>query len=292
VVKSGRTHLQDAAPMILGQEFGGYARAIERSIRALGEASEHLRELGIGGSAVGTGLTAHAGYRQRVVDLLAEYLDTELVPSVDKFEAMQSNQPFALVSGAMRSAALELTRIANDLRLLSSGPRTGLGDIRLPPVQPGSSIMPGKVNPVMAEVMNMVAFQVVGFDTTIAMAVQAGQMELNVMMPVINYNLLQGMIILGNCVRLLTDKCVRGIEANEPACRDHLLSSVGLATILKPIIGYAASSEIAKESVRTGRPIGQLAVEGGLLSREQFEKLVAPEAMDIDRAHPKDTEAS
>ena len=282
IVRSGRTHLQDAAPMTLGQVFTGYARAVARSREGLIREGDTLRELGIGGSAVGTGITSFAGYRQKVVARLSELTGEALRPSESTFEAMQSNQPFALVSGALRALSLELIRIANDLRLLASGPRTGLGDITLPAVQPGSSIMPGKVNPVMAEMLDMVAMQVVGFDATIAVAVQAGQMELNVMMPVINYNLLQGLRILTNALNVFTDKCVRGIEADPVRCRKHAMASVGLATVLKPIVGYAGASEVAKESARTGRPIGELAIERGLLTKDDLAKKLTPEALDPD----------
>jgi len=278
IVKSGRTHLADAAPLTLGQEFGGYAAAVARARSAVANASEDLHDLGIGGSAVGTGLTAPDGYRARVVANLAEITKLPLRPSANTFESMQSCAPFALFSGALRALALELIRIANDLRLLSSGPNTGLGEIILPPVQPGSSIMPGKVNPVICEMTNMVAFQVCGFDTTIALAVQAGQLELNVMMPVINYNLLQSLAILTACVRTLTDKCIVGIAPREDVCRRNAYASVGLATILKPALGYEKASEIAKESVRTGKSIGDLAIEKGYLTQEDLDRMLADEA--------------
>jgi len=278
IVKSGRTHLADAAPITLGQEFGGYAAAVARARNVIAKASEDLHDLGIGGTAVGTGLTAPDGYRARVVANLAEITDLPLRASANTFESMQSNAPFAVLSGALRALALELIRIANDLRLLSSGPNTGLSEIVLPAVQPGSSIMPGKVNPVICEMTNMVAFQVCGFDTTIALAVQAGQLELNVMMPVINYNLLQSLSILTASIRALTDKCVVGISAREDVCRRNAYASVGLATILKPALGYDKAAEIAKESVRTGKSIGDLAIEKGYLTQQDLDRMLADEA--------------
>ena len=282
IQKSGRTHLADAAPMTLGQEFGGYAAALGRCLEIVTEAGRQLFDLGIGGSAVGTGLTAPEGYRALVVKKLATLTGLPLRASANTFESMQSNAPLALLSGALRTLALELIRIANDLRLLSSGPNTGLGEIVLPAVQPGSSIMPGKVNPVIAEMTDMVSFQVCGFDATIAMAVQAGQMELNVMMPVINYNLLQSLLILTNCVNVLADKCVAGIEAREDVCRANARRSVGLATVLKPALGYEKASEIAKEAVRTGRSIGEIAVQKGHLTHEELEDMLAREAQQPD----------
>ncbi|NOZ20909.1 MAG: aspartate ammonia-lyase [Planctomycetes bacterium] len=283
VVKSGRTHLQDATPITLGQEFGGYADAIRRCRRHLESSADHLRDLGIGGSAVGTGVMTHPGYRQNVVKKLGELLGIELRPSPNTFEAMQSNAPFAMVSSALKTLALELIRIANDLRLLSSGPKTGLGEIDLPTTQPGSSIMPGKVNPVMAEVLDMVCFQVVGNDLTIALAVQAGQMELNVMMPVIHFNLLQSIEVLTNCLRAFIDRCATGITANADLCRQHAMKSVGLATLLRPVIGYHASAEVAQEAVETGKSIGELAIEKGLLTKEQVDELLRPEKLSPDR---------
>jgi len=278
IAKSGRTHLTDAAPMTLGQEFGGYAGALRSVHEYVTKSSDGLLLLGIGGSAVGTGLTAPEGYRPLVIEKIAQLTDLPFRPSDSTFESMQSNACFAVVSGALRALALELIRIANDLRLLSSGPNTGLGEITLPAVQPGSSIMPGKVNPVMAEMLNMVAFQVVGFDTTIAMAVQAGQLELNVMMPVINYNLLQSMKILTSAIQVFTSKCVSGIDAMEETCSRNARRSVGLATVLKPSIGYEKASEVAKEAVRTGKSIGRIAVERGYLTEKKLEGMLSREA--------------
>jgi len=281
VVKSGRTHLQDATPVSLGVEFGAYAGAVRRSARHLRESADYLCELGIGGTAVGSGVLAHPGYRESVARRLNDLIDVpgeaiKLRPARDTYEAMQSFAPFAMVSGALRALALELVRIANDLRLLSSGPRTGLAEIELPAVQPGSSIMPGKVNPVMAEVLNMICFQVIGNDHALSMAVQAGQLELNVMMPLINFDLLFSMEILINGLRVFTARCVRGIKADPEVCRRYALQSAGLATLLRPLLGYAKASELAREALRTGTSVAELAVERRLVSRERIEALLDP----------------
>ena len=275
IIKAGRTHLQDAAPIRLGQEFRAYARAISQCRRRMRGASQELFLLGIGGSAVGTGLNTHPEYRKRVVGNLRKLTSLKLRGAPDLFEAMQSMAPFANLSGALRVLALELIRIANDLRLMSSGPRTGLGEIILPPVQPGSSIMPGKVNPVIAEAMNMVGFQVVGNDLTISLAAQAGQLELNVMMPVIIHNLLQSIEILKNGIRVFADRCVAGITANQKRCLELAELSVALATALNPYIGYGAAAEIAKELVRTGRPIREVVLERGIMPKEKLDRVLS-----------------
>jgi len=274
VVKSGRTHLQDAMPLTLGAEFGAYAATVRRCLRHLRGSADHLCELGIGGTAVGSGALAHPGYREAVVKRLSEFVNISLSPSEDTYEAMQSCAPFAMVSGGLRTLALELIRIANDLRLLSSGPRTGLAEIKLPAVQPGSSIMPGKVNPVMAEALDMVCFQVIGNDQAVALAAQAGQLELNVMMPVINFNLLFSLEILRNGVRVFSERAVRGIRADPESCRGYALASAGLATLLRPILGYDRAAELANEAERTGVSVAELAVARGLVSREQIDELI------------------
>jgi len=274
IVKSGRTHLQDAVPVTLGQEFAAYGNAVARAAEHVEEQSAPLRELGIGGSATGSGLNTVAGYRPKVVARLAEETGIELTPADDLFEAMQSMAPFVRLSSALRVTALELSRIANDLRLLSSGPRTGLAEIRLPAVQPGSSIMPGKVNPVIAECMNMICFQVIGNDTCVAQAAAAGQLELNVMMPVINHNLLLSIEILTNGVRMLRDRCVTGIEADPKRCADYLHSTVGLATVLNPVIGYHRAAEVARKAVATGRTIREIVLAEGILPEETFDELI------------------
>ena len=282
IVKSGRTHLQDATPLTLGQEFGGYAEALAKAADSLARAAEELRSLGIGGTAVGTGVTTHAGYRQQVVAELAKLTGEPLVPAKDTFEAMQSMAPFVRLSGELRALATELTRICNDLRLLSSGPNTGFAEIALPAVQPGSSIMPGKVNPVIAECMNMICFHVIGSDLTIAMAAQAGQLELNVMMPVINFNLLQSLEIMANGLKMLATRCVAGIVADADRCREHAQASLALATLLKTTIGYQEASELAREAYATGRRIAELVVEKGLMKEDELQRLLSAEALSPD----------
>ena len=285
VVKAGRTHMMDAVPLTLGQEFGGYASALERATEAVIASSVHLRLLGIGASAVGTGVNTFPGYREEVVRRLCGITGLELQPAPDLFEATQSMAPFALLSGSLKALALECIRVGNDFRLLNSGPVTGLGEIRLPALQPGSSIMPGKVNPVMPEMLAMVGFQVVGNDTTISLAVQAGQLELNVMMPVIAHNLLQSLEILKNAVAAFTEKCVRGIAADAARCRRYAETTPALATILNTICGYQKASEIVKKSLATGKPIRDVALELGYVTREQADKLLAPEALIRPESH-------
>ncbi len=276
ILKSGRTHLQDAVPIRLGQEFSGYARAIELARDRIAASRAALCDLGLGGSAVGTGINTHAQYQKKVVAALATCAGLPLVPSKNLFERMQSMADFVALSGSLRELAVELIRIANDLRLLSSGPRTGFAEITLPPVQPGSSIMPGKVNPVMAEVTNMVAFHVIGNDLTVTLAAQAGQMELNVMMPVINFNVLQSIHILTHDIALFTDRCVKGITADKTRCLAYAEGTVGLATILNSAIGYEAAAVLAKESATTGRSVRVLIIEKNLLSADEIDRLLDP----------------
>jgi len=276
IIKSGRTHLQDAVPIRLGQAFSGYARAIVHARERIDATCHGLREMGIGGSAVGTGLNTHPKYKKKVVAALSKISGLALAPSSNLFERMQSMADFVALSGALRGLAVELIRIANDLRLLSSGPRTGLGEIVLPPVQPGSSIMPGKVNPVMAEVTDMIGFHVIGNDLTITLAAQAGQMELNVMMPVINFNLLQSIQILTQGIDLFTERCVTGITANAARCQAYFETSVGIATILNPSIGYEAAAKVAKLSATSGRPVRDIIIEEGLLSTLELDRLLNP----------------
>lgn len=276
ILKAGRTHLQDAVPVRLGQEFGGYAATLQKQAACLAEAARALEELGIGGSAAGTGVNTHPEYRGLVLHFLTNLTGLPLRASSNLFEAMQSMAPFTELSGALRNLCLELIRIANDLRLLASGPNTGFNEIVLPAVQPGSSIMPGKVNPVMAEMLNMVCFQVIGNDTCILMAAQAGQLELNVMMPVIAYNLLQSLKILEAAVRAFREKCVYGISANVEVCNRYADQTLAMATVLNPFIGYLNAADVAKESLRTGKSIRQIVKERNLLSDEQFAKVFDP----------------
>ncbi len=274
IVKSGRTHLQDATPLRLGQEFSGYATCIEKHRNRLLRANEDLHEIGLGGTAVGTGLNAHPAYREKIAQELTKQTGFSLRPASNFFEAMQSMAPFVAVSGAIRNLALDLIRIANDLRLLSSGPNTGLHEIHLPDLQPGSSIMPGKVNPVMAEMLNMVCFYVVGNDTSIAMASQAGQLELNVMMPLVGYLLPSTVYVLGNALHVFAEKCVAGIEANKARCEDYAERSLSIVTALNPYIGYLKAAEIAKESLKTGKRIRDLVIEKKLLPKEKLDEIL------------------
>ncbi|HKV27162.1 MAG TPA: aspartate ammonia-lyase, partial [Candidatus Acidoferrales bacterium] len=242
ILKSGRTHMMDAVPIRLGQEFRAYATAINRASEVIRGAQVLLREVGLGGSAVGTGVNTHPKYQKLVVTNLSQISSQKLVPAEDLRYAMQSNLAMSTASSALRNLALELIRISNDLRLLSSGPNTGLAEILLPALQPGSSIMPGKVNPVMAELTAMVGFQAVGADVATALAVQAGQLELNVMMPAMAWNVLHSAEILKNAIRVLAEKCVDGITANEERCRYYANATISIAAALNPYIGYAAAA--------------------------------------------------
>lgn len=273
IIKSGRTHLQDAVPVRLGQEFGGYGEALKKCRTRIEQAFDALRLTGLGATAAGTGMNTPEGYGEAAARYMSELCGHKIENSPNLFEATQSMGDFASLSSTLRNLALEITRIANDLRLLSSGPRTGFAEITLPPVQPGSSIMPGKVNPVMAEAMNMVAFQVCGNDHTVAMAVQAGQMELNVMMPLINHNILDSMEILKNGMTLFAQRCIDGITANEERCRDYAEKTVGLATFLNTHIGYYKAAEISKEAVKRGITVREVVIEKGILSKEEIDRI-------------------
>jgi fumarate hydratase class II len=279
VVKSGRTHLQDAVPVRLGQEFGAYARAVERDADRLRRAAEGLRRLGIGGTATGTGLNAHPEYHGRMVHKLSKLTGLALYESDDLFETMQSMADPVDFSAAMRTLAVTLDRIANDVRLLSSGPATGLDEIHLPAVQPGSSIMPGKVNPVMAEMLNMACFHVMGNDLAVMMAGQAGQLELNVMMPIIAHNLFEMMHVLIGAIRAFTDRAVAGLTANREKAEGWLARNAILVTALNPVIGYGKGAEVAKEAMATNRPIKEVVVEKGYLSAEEADRILDARAM-------------
>lgn len=261
IVKSGRTHLQDAVPIRLGQEFGAYAKAVERDAERIRYAADGLSRLGIGGTAVGSGLNAHPEYHRLMVKKLSELTGFHLNESDNLFESMQSMADAAAFSAALRTLALTLIRIANDFRLLSSGPATGLDEIRLPAVQPGSSIMPGKVNPVMAEMLDMAMFQVIGCDTTVALAAQAGQLELNVMMPVIAYNLFEMMQITIGAVQAFTEQAVKGLTANRAKAEGWLVQNPIVVTALNPLIGYSQGAELVKEAALRGLTIHAIAVE-------------------------------
>jgi aspartate ammonia-lyase len=279
ILKSGRTHLQDAVPIRLGQEFAAYAVAIRKARANIAQQADSLRELGLGGSAVGTGINTHPQYRAAAIARLAKLSGQKLTAAKDMRWAMQSNACMADISAALRSLALEIIRISNDLRLLASGPNTGLAEIVLPSLQPGSSIMPGKINPVMAELAAMVSFQVIGNDTAVAYAVQAGQLELNVMMPTMAYNVLQSITILANMLRQFDVYCIAGITANRARCQQYAESTVSLATALNPYIGYAKAAEIVKESIATGRTIVDLAREKNLLSEKEIAAILDPKRM-------------
>jgi aspartate ammonia-lyase len=287
IIKSGRTHLQDAVPVRLGQEFGGYAVAINKNRRRVAHAGEELKEIGLGGTAAGTGLNAPPGYRKLVVEELSAITGIQLRPTTDYFESMQSMSPFVMLSGGLRTLATDVMRIANDLRLLGSGPNTGLAEINLPAVQPGSSIMPGKVNPVMAEMTDMVCFQVIGNDLVIASAAQAGQLELNVMMPVVAFNLLMSLTILTNALNALRERCVDGITANEERCRWYFEHSVALVTALTPEIGYARAAEIAKQAIAAGKTIREAIADAGMFTAKEVEELMDARSMTEHNDEPE-----
>ena len=270
IVKAGRTHLQDAMPIRLGQEFKAWAGTLERGMRRLGDAAAYLLDLGIGGSAVGTGVNVEPEYPALIVSELRAMTGLDLRVGTDRVQLMQSMGDVAAFSAALRTLAVDLSKIASDLRLLASGPRTGLDELVLPAVQPGSSIMPGKVNPSVAEMVNQVCFQVLGNDTTVAVAAEHGQLELNVMMPVIAHNVLFSMRILANAARVLDERCVRGIEANAEQCAYWLERSAALATALAPRIGYAKAAELAKQSVKSGELIRELAAKNKILPPDEL----------------------
>jgi aspartate ammonia-lyase len=273
VLKTGRTHLQDAVPVTVGQEFNAYGSAVASACAELRRRQENLFTVALGGTATGTGANTHPDYKRIAITELAKLTGFPLKPSKNNFEALQSHRVTQTVSSGLKELALELIRIANDLRLLASGPTTGLNEITLPPVQPGSSIMPGKVNPVMAECLDMVAFQVVGNDLATSLAVQAGQMELNVMTPTIAYNMLFSIQILANYIPIFTDKCVKGITVNEKRCEQYLEKNPSLATLLAPKIGYLEAAKIAKQAQKENRTVKEVALEKGLFKPEELDKI-------------------
>jgi aspartate ammonia-lyase len=279
IVKSGRTHLQDATPIRLGQEFTAYGRTVERHRDKLVQAADWLREMNIGGTAVGTGINAEPEYPALMVKHLKQVSGLELREGRDRIQLMQSMGDIASFSGALRAYVLDLNKIANDIRLLASGPRTGLAEIMLPAVQPGSSIMPGKVNPSIAEMVNQVCFQALGLDQTVALAAEAGQLELNVMMPVITHNIVFALIIVGNASRVLAERCVDGIEADAAQCAYWLERSPALVTALAPKIGYAEAAKLAKEAVATGLTVKQLLAQKQLLPPDELEEVLDLRAM-------------
>lgn len=274
VIKSGRTHLQDAAPITLGQEFEGYAEITGKHYDLIEATQKHLAELGIGGTAVGTGLNTHVNYRKDMAKNLSKVTGLKLNPTRSYFEAMQSMLPFMELSSAINNFAIDMTKITNDLRLLASGPTTGFAEIIMPAVQPGSSIMPGKVNPSMAEMMNQVLYQVMGNNHTVMMCSQAGQLELNVMMPVMIFNIVWMIEILKNALKAFDDKCVAGLIADEKKCREYAEKSISIVTALNPIIGYAKAAEIAKESVKTGRSIMDVIRSKNIMPEKELNKVL------------------
>jgi len=276
VVKIGRTHLQDATPIRLGQEFGGYARQVELSIARLRDAGRGLEELALGGTAVGTGINTHPDFATRVAALLAERTGLPFREAENHFEAQSGKDAVVHVSGALKTAAVALTKIANDIRWLGSGPRCGLGEISLPATQPGSSIMPGKVNPVLAEALCQMAAFVIGADLTVTMGGQAGTFELNVMMPIIAHQQLESIRIMAAAVRVFTDRCVIGIRAERERCAAAIEQSLAMCTALAPVIGYDAAAAIAKESYATGKTVRAIAREQKLLSEEALARILDP----------------
>lgn len=279
VIKMGRTQLQDAVPIRLGQEFHAYASAIQRDIRRFENAKHEMGALNIGGTAIGTGLNADVQYFRKVVQNLVLISGLDLVQSFDLIDATQNLDGYAFISGTVKTCAVNLSKMSNDLRLMSSGPRTGFGEINLPAKQNGSSIMPGKINPVIPEVVNQVAFNIIGNDVTIAMATEAGQMELNAFEPIIFYNLFQSIETLTFATRTLVDNCISGITANVEKCRDQVLGSVGIITALCPHVGYEAAAVIAKEAIDTGASVKELILRDKLLTEEELDIILNPYSM-------------
>jgi aspartate ammonia-lyase len=279
VIKMGRTQLQDAVPMTLGQEFEAWGVMVGEDISRVREAQALIREINLGATAIGTGLNAPPKYAELVTAKLREICGVPVVQSQNLVEATQDAGAYVQLSGVLKRVAVKLSKISNDLRLLSSGPRAGLGEINLPPMAPGSSIMPGKVNPIIPEVVNQVAFEVIGNDLTVTMAAEAGQLELNAMEPVIAYNLFTSLDMLGRACRTLVERCIRGITANRDHCRQMVENSIGLVTALNPILGYEKASQIAEEALRTGKSVVDVVLDKGYMSRAELEQVLAPHKM-------------
>jgi len=279
VVKMGRTQLQDAVPMTLGQEFKTYYTMIKDDIKVLRDARNLVREMNLGGTAIGTGLNAHPEYKQVVREHLQDITGRPFITAEDLVEATQNTGAFVQISGVLKRIAVRVSKVCNDLRLLSSGPRTGFNEINLPAVQPGSSIMPGKVNPVIPEVVNQVAYQVIGSDVTISMASEAGQLQLNVFEPLIVYNLFQSISMLCRAFETLAYKCIDGITANEDRCRELVLNSIGLVTALNPVLGYENSTMVAKEALESGKSVYEIVLEKELLTKSELDNYLKPENM-------------
>jgi aspartate ammonia-lyase len=282
-IKMGRTQLQDAVPMTLGQEFNAFAHTILEDVDRLGEAQALIREINMGATAIGTGINAPPGYAESVRRHLEHITGLPLITAPDLVEATADTGAFVQLSGVLKRCAVKLSKICNDLRLLSSGPRAGFGEINLPPMQPGSSIMPGKVNPVIPEMVNQVCFDIIGGDVTVTMAAEAGQLQLNVFEPIIAFRLLSGMSNLARACKILQDRCIEGITANPERMRSFVEQSVGVITALVPVLGYETTTEIAKEALETGRGVYDLVCERGLMTRDQLDRLLNPEAMTAPR---------
>ncbi|WP_444647547.1 aspartate ammonia-lyase [Flavobacterium columnare] len=279
VLKMGRTQLQDAVPMTLGQEFEAFAATLKEEIDRLTQNSNLFLEINMGATAIGTGLNAPIGYAQLCAEKLATITGLAIVSAPNLIEATPDTGSYVIYSSALKRMAIKMSKICNDLRLLSSGPRCGLNEINLPPMQPGSSIMPGKVNPVIPEVMNQVCFRVIGNDLTVTMAAEAGQLQLNVMEPVLIYAILESMELMSQAMDTLREKCINGITANEEHCREMVLHSIGIVTALNPYIGYKNSTKIAKEALETGKSVYNLVLEHNILSKEQLDDILNPENM-------------
>jgi aspartate ammonia-lyase len=283
VIKMGRTQLQDAVPMTLGQEFEGFRVTVKEDIQRIKDCASFFREINLGATAIGTGITSKPEYASLAVEELSNISGLELVRAENLVEATSDMGAFVLFSGVLKRVAVKISKICNDLRLLSSGPRTGFNEINLPPMAPGSSIMPGKVNPVIPEVVNQVAFQVIGSDLTVTIAAEAGQLQLNVMEPVIAFNIIQSLKMLTQAINTLTERCIKGITANKEVCRHYVENSIGIVTALNPHIGYENSTRIAKKALETNRGVAELVLEEGLLSKEQLEDIMKPENMTSPR---------
>ncbi len=279
VIKMGRTQLQDAVPMTLGQEFHTYVTMIDEDIERLKEAQQLVREMNLGATAIGTGINSHPEYTKLVEVKLQEVTGRPFVTAKDLVEATQDTGAYVQISGVLKRVATKISKMCNDLRLLSSGPRTGFNEINLPAMQPGSSIMPGKVNPVIPEVVNQVAFEVIGADVTITMASEGGQLQLNVFEPVIAYNLFKSINMMKNAFETLAHKCVCRITANEEHCTELVLNSIGLVTALNPTIGYENSTSVAKEALESGRSVYEIVLERGLLKKDELDEIIKPENM-------------
>ncbi|MBN2550427.1 MAG: aspartate ammonia-lyase [Anaerolineales bacterium] len=287
VIKMGRTQLQDAVPMTLGQEFDAWAVMVGEDIQRLMDAQLLIREINMGATAIGTGLNAHPAYAPLVTLRLREVSGVPVVEAKNLVEATQDTGAYVQLSGVLKRIAVKLSKICNDLRLLSSGPRAGLGEINLPAMAPGSSIMPGKVNPIIPEVVNQVAFEVIGNDITVTMAAEAGQLELNAFEPVIAFNLFRSLDMLGRACRTLSQRCIDGITANREWCRRSVENSIGLVTALNPLLGYEKSTEIARQALETGRSVYEIVLEKGYLTQAQLDEVLSPENMTRPRSIKK-----